>query len=96
MNLREGRVGRQESIAAAVIMLTASGLFAAAHTDLSAGGNSAYRYLPFSLLLGLAVFLTVFKTHVLQPSVAAFAIDRQAKRIGFDKIFRMQTGWIIC
>ncbi|MBQ3108701.1 MAG: GerAB/ArcD/ProY family transporter [Clostridia bacterium] len=56
MNLREGRVGRQESIAAAAIMLTVSGLFASGSPK---DGNSAWLYLPLSLLLGTMVFLFV-------------------------------------
>lgn len=57
MNLREGRVGRQESVAAAAIALASSGLFAADKGTGMQSGNSAYLYLPAALLLALAAFL---------------------------------------
>jgi len=56
MNLREGRIGRQESIAATAIMLAVSGLFSSKTPN---GGNTAWLYTPFSLLLGIAVFAVV-------------------------------------
>lgn len=59
MNLHEGRIGRQESIALAAAALSISGLFASDFRGMPDSGNSAYIYLPIALGLSLAAFLLI-------------------------------------
>ena len=57
MNLRQGRIGRQEALCAAAIAAGASAVFATDTGALYAKGNSAYLSTPLSALLSLGAFL---------------------------------------
>ncbi len=57
MNLRQGRIGRQETLCAAAIAACASGIFTTDSEALYARGNSAYLSMLLSAGLALAAFL---------------------------------------
>lgn len=83
MNLRTGRIGRQESIAACAIMLTVSGLFSSDPRGELTNGNSAYLYLPLSLAAAFLAFLLA---------------DAAMKRCGardLDGLFRRSLGCFV-
>jgi len=62
MNLRQGRIGRQEALCAAAIAAGASAVFTTDTNALYARGNSAYLSTPLSALLSLGAFLLVVRT----------------------------------
>ncbi len=57
MNLRQGRIGRQETLCAAAIAAAASGIFTPDGRELYAHGNSAYLSMLLSAGLALVAFL---------------------------------------
>lgn len=57
MNLRQGRIGRQEALCAAAIAAAASGIFTPDGRELYAQGNSAYVSMLLAAGLALATFL---------------------------------------
>lgn len=57
MNLREGKIGRQETICALVISLCISGLFSIDSADAYEKGNSTYISIPLAACIALLVFL---------------------------------------
>ncbi len=57
MNLREGRIGAQEAIAAAAIAVSVSGIFVTDNNMLYGQGNAAYICAAFSAGLALLLFL---------------------------------------
>ncbi len=59
MKLRQGRIGRQETLSAAAIATAASGIFTTDNGALYAKGNSAYLSTPFAAALALLAFLLV-------------------------------------
>lgn len=59
MKLRQGRIGRQETLAAAAVAVAVSGIFTTDNAALYGEGNSAYVSTPFAAALALLAFLLV-------------------------------------
>ena len=59
MKLRQGRIGRQETLAAGAVAVTVSGVFTTDNAALYGQGNSAYVSTPFAAALAVLAFLLV-------------------------------------
>ena len=59
MKLRQGRIGRQETLAAAAVAVAVSGIFTTDNASLYVKGNSAYVSTPIAAALALLAFLLV-------------------------------------
>ncbi|HWR22988.1 MAG TPA: GerAB/ArcD/ProY family transporter [Feifaniaceae bacterium] len=59
MKLRQGRIGRQETLAAAAVAVAVSGIFTTDNASLYGEGNSAYVSTPIAAALALLAFLLV-------------------------------------
>lgn len=61
MNLKEGRIGRQESVAMCAMAMTVSGIFTIVPQDAYGGGNSTFISLPIGIIISLLIFLLAVK-----------------------------------
>lgn len=83
MNLREGKIGKQETICALAISLCVSGLFSIESDDAYTHGNSTYISIPLALLISAGVFL-----------LAAAAIKKSGSQ-DLIRLFRYGAGKVM-
>ena len=95
MNLREGRIGRQESLALAAIALAVSGLFSSDPRGAFHNGNSAYIYVPLALMLAIAAFLLIHAA--MKRSGAADLAELYSRALGpISPLFGLLLSIALC